>query len=105
MLGDRRRMMAPKDKIYSFGGLMIAPAPLYYNGSTFVIKDNDWNHSSFGSIRGKSNGSYYFNFIDIGSYFDSRGSSFSHYSGNINNNGNKVSYGGYDNWRVPTRIE
>jgi len=88
----------------SFGGLNIAPAPLYYDGSSFIIKDDDWNHSSFGSVRGKNNGSYYFSFIELGSYFDGAGSGFSTSSGSIDN-ANKLSYDGYDNWRLPTQAE
>ena len=86
----------------SFNGLMIAPAPLYYNGTTFVIKDDDWNHDSFNSLYGKVEGSYYFDLVDLGSYFDSRGNSYTDTSGELDNNGSKVSYGGFDDWRVPT---
>lgn len=92
-------------KIYSFGGIMIAPAPLYYNGSTFVIKDNDWNHESWQSVSGKTSGSYYFDFKDIGPFFSSTGSWTSTSNSNIDNLGNKVSYGDYNDWRVPTPAE
>ena len=88
----------------TFGGLMIAPAPLYYNGTTFEIKDDDWNHDSYNSVYGKNAGSYYFNFIELGQYFDADGASFSTSSRSIDNT-NKISYNGYNDWRVPTRPE
>ena len=87
-----------------FAGFFIAPAPLYYNGTTFVIKDDDWNHDSYNSVYGMNEGSYYFNFIELGSYFDADGSSFSTSSGDIDNT-NKISYGGHDNWRLATMSE
>lgn len=70
----------------TFGGLMIAPAPLYYNGSAFIIKDDDWNHTSYNSKYGLTNGSYYF-------------------YGNQTRNVSGVSYGGYDDWHTPSRTE
>lgn len=89
----------------TFGGLMIAPAPLYYSSvNGFEIKDDDWNHDSFQSIYGMVNGSYYFNFVELGSYFDADGGSFGTASGNIDNT-NKISYGEYDDWRLPTEAE
>ncbi len=88
-----------------FAGLNISPAPLYYNGSTYIIKDNDWNHTSQGSVYGKTSGSYFFNFVNVGQFFDSRGSSFSYSSGSINNAGNKITFGGYNDWRLPTQPE
>ena len=89
----------------TFGGLMIAPAPLYYSSANgFEIKDDDWNHDSYNSVYGKVDGSYYFNFVELGSYFDADGSSFSSSSGDIDNT-NKISYGGYNDWRVPTYAE
>ena len=85
----------------SFGGYMISPGPLYYNGTTFVLKDNDWNHDSYQSLYGKVEGSYHFSWYNLGSYFDSSGSSF---DGTTDiDNANSVSYGGYDDWVLPTR--
>ena len=93
------------EQVPTFGGLMIAPAPLYYSSvNGFEIKDDDWNHDSYNSVYGKNNGSYYFNFIELGSYFDADGNSFSTSSGSIDNT-NKISYGGYDDWRVATQAE
>lgn len=85
----------------TFAGLNITPAPLYYNGTSFEIKDTDWNHESYKSKAGKISGSYYFNFIELGQYFDSDGSSFSTSSGSIDNT-NKISFNGYSDWRLPT---
>lgn len=93
----------------TFGGLMIAPCNTMYNGSNMVIPFDDWNHCSYGSTYGLNNGSYYFGFIQTGSKFDSRMSSFNTSSGNIRNDitlpSRKVNYGGYDDWRVPTQAE
>lgn len=88
-----------------FAGLNISSAPLYYNGSAYVIKDDDWNHTSWNSTYGKSSGSYYHNYVNLGQFFDSRGSSFSTYSGNINNAGSLVTYGDYNDWRMPTQAD
>ena len=95
----------PEDtSLPSFGGLNVAPSNLYYNGSAFVIKDADWNHDSFNAVYGLSEGSYYFNFIQLGKYFDADGESFSTLSGSIDNT-HTVSYAGYDDWHVPTSAE
>ena len=93
-----------QEPLASFGGLNIAPGPIMWNGSTFVM-ENDWNRESFNVVYGKNVGSYYFNFIELGQFFDSRGNSFSTSSGDINNNGSKVSWGGYNDWRIPTIAE
>lgn len=71
---------------YRFAGLNIASAPLYYNGTNFVIKDDDWNHDSYGSTYGAVNGSYYFNWAQCAGV-----------SG--------VSYNGDSDWRMPTQAE
>ena len=92
----------PVTELGNFGGLNIAPAPLYYNGSTFEIKDTEWNHDSYQTYYGKTSGSYYFGYVELGQYFDSRGNSFSTSSGSIDNNGNKISCVGHNDWRLPT---
>lgn len=94
----------------TFAGLMMAPAPLCFDGSRFVIKDNDWNHDSYNSVYGLNEGSYYFSFIQLGQFFDARGTlaggtGFSPSSGHIANDGSLVSYADYDDWRVPTQAE
>jgi len=98
-----------EDPPLSIAGLMIAPAPLHYSSANgFEIIDDDWNH--FSSLYGKVDGSYDFCYEEVGQYFDSRGTSFeafanTDFDGNypiIDNNGNRVSYGGYDDWRMLT---
>lgn len=81
------RLVRPKTsfKKKTFGGLMIAPAPLKYT-SKFEIVDNDWNHDSYNSTRGKNNGSYYFQRM-------------------TNETMGTVSYGGYSDWHIPTSTE
>lgn len=88
-----------------FAGLEIAPAPLYYNGSTFEIKDTHWNHESYNDKQGKVAGSYYFTFIELASYFDSRGSSFTAASSGDINNANTITYNGHTDWRLPASTE
>ena len=91
----------------TFGGLHISPMPLYYNDTSFELRTadkEDNNVSSYNSKYGKVSGSYYFNFIDLGSYFDADGGSFSTSSGDIDNT-NKISYDGHDDWRLPTQAE
>lgn len=73
-------------KVATFAGLQIAPAPLYYNGSSFVIKDNDWNHDSYNSVYGMTEGSYYFDWNECHDVFG-------------------VSYGGHSDWRMLTKAE
>lgn len=82
----------------TFGGLQVSSGPLFYDGSNFSIKDS-WNYTSYNTAAGKQNGSSYFNFIELGQAFDSRGSSFDTSSGDINN-GNTL-----NGWRIPTITE
>lgn len=88
----------------SIGGMIVAPCNLMWDGTDFVIPYGDWNHSSYNSVYGLNAGSYYFNFVELGSRFDSRGSSFDASSGSIDN-ANLLSWGGYDDWRVPTQSD
>lgn len=95
-------------KLPSFAGLNIAPAPLYYDGNSLIIKDEDWKCHSYNSIFGLNEGSYYFNFLELGKFFDSRGSDFVVTSGDINNkmyNGFNVSYLGYNDWKLITQTQ
>jgi len=82
----------------TFGGLQIAPGNLYFNGTSYAIADG-WNHDSYNSVYGKNNGSYYFNFVEMGQFFDADGDSFSTASGSIDN-ANTL-----DGWRLPTKTE
>ena len=93
----------------SFGGYMIAPQNLSYDGTDFVIAGDDWDTalssaSSLGTGSGKTSGSFKFSYEDISTYFDSRDGF--HYTGNGGssiNNAHTVSYGGYNDWGVPTQ--
>ncbi len=70
----------------NFAGLQIAPAPLYHNGSSFIIKDDDWNHDSYNSVYGAVEGSYYFNWNECHAVSD-------------------ISYDGHSDWRMPSQEE
>ena len=84
----------------SFGGLQISSQPLYYGANGFELRDSDdWSSNSYNSVYGKNEGSYYFNFLELGSYFDSDGTSFNVNSGDIDN-ANTI-----DGWRIPTKNE
>ena len=84
-------------KSYRFAGMEITPGPLYYGSNGYEIKDG-WNYASYDSIYGKTIGSTYFNFIELGQLFES--SVFSTSDGDIE----KV-LDPLDGWRVPTRAE
>ena len=85
------------DWLPTFAGLQIAPGPLYYNGSSYEIKDN-WNYSSYESVYGKASGSTHFNFIEMGQLFEKAG--FSYSDGDIENLLNPLS-----GWRLPTKAD
>lgn len=93
----------------SFGGYMIAPQNLSYDGTDFVIAGDDWDtaltlSSSLGVGTGKTNGSFNFSYEDICSYFDSRENFHSTGGGGTSvNNTSAISYGGYNDWCIPTR--
>ena len=70
---------------------------MYYNGTSFEIKDS-WNYDSYNTVYGKSSGSYYFNFLQMGELFEKSG--FSTSDGNIINELDPI--GG---WRLPTQTE
>lgn len=87
-------------KKYTFGGLMIAPGNLYYDGSSWSI-DPAWNtHCTYNTAYGVTGGtaSSYFNFLDMGTLFEKAG--FSHSDGDITNELDPL-----DGWRLPTRAE
>lgn len=82
-LDNCKKLFATKKELINiptFAGLEICPAPLYYNGTGFEIKDTDWNHDSYNSEYGLQAGSYYFNWEQCH---------------NVKING----------WRLPTRAE
>ena len=81
----------------TFAGLEIAPGPLYYNGTSYEIKDS-WNYDSYESSYGKDAGSTYFSFIEMGQLFEK--ADFSSSDGNIENLLNPL-----NGWRLPTQTE
>lgn len=89
------------EPIYSFGGYMVAPGYLYYDGTEFKIAD-EWTFNSKNSIYGLNAGSTYFNLAQVASYFSSTGS-YNYLTGL--DNANTISYGGYDDWRVASTSE
>ena len=84
-----------------FGGYMITPGPLYYNGTSFSVK-SDWKYNSYGSIYGRKAGSTYFSYMELGQYFDSRKEAYTFEDKSIDNYGGRVAYGPYRDWRLPT---
>ena len=84
-------------KIKKFAGLKITPGPLYYGNNGYEIK-NSWNHDSYNSVYGKTVGSTYFNFIELGQLFES--SVFSASDGDIEKTLDPL-----NGWRVPTNAE
>ena len=81
----------------TFAGLQIASGPLYYNGSSYEVKDS-WNYDSYNSVYGKASGSTYFSFVDLGQLFEK--ADFSIEDGNIEN-----LLDPFDGWRLPTKTE
>ena len=84
-------------KSYKFAGMKITPGPLYYGSNGYKIKDS-WNYDSYSLNYGKTVGSTYFSFIELGQLFES--SVFSTSDGDIE----KV-LDPLDGWRVPTNAE
>ena len=86
MSGTCAVTVAGKPRYKPFAGLYIAKAPLYHDGTSFIIKDDDWNHDSYGSTYGAASGSYYFNWNEC-------------------NEVSNISYDGLSGWRMPTQAE
>ena len=85
------------EHIYKFSGLEIASGPLYYGSNGYEIKDS-WNYSSYGTTYGKTSGSYYFSFLEMGALFEKTG--FTTTDGSIDNSLDPL-----DGWRLPTYSE
>ena len=85
------------EHIYKFGDLVFASGPLYYGNDGYEIKDS-WNYSSYGTVYGKTVGSTFFNFIEMGDLFKKSG--FSSSDGQILNTLDPL-----DGWRLPTKDE
>ena len=103
----------------SFGGVAIAPTQLFYDGENFHIgvpapesidpgdtpvvnNDNDgyfgWDLNSYDSVYGLEPGSTYFSYDELVKTFDSEGDP----EVPIDNGGLKLSYNGFDDWRMMT---
>lgn len=85
------------EHIYKFAGLQISKGPLYYGTNGYEIKDS-WNYSSFDQYFGKTIGSTFFNFIEMGQLFED--TNFSSSSGDIENSLDPL-----NGWRLPTKDE
>ena len=81
----------------TIAGLTFASGPLAYESGQYVIKDS-WNYSSYNSAYGKTEGSTYFNFIEMGQFFEKAG--FATTDGDITNELDPLS-----GWRLPTQAE
>lgn len=110
----RRKLMMATQQISStantFGGLMLCSLPLRYSGGTYMIYTSDtWTSNTFEDNNITQNtridNSTYHGWRDIGAYFDSSGSNFSSSKIEIDNNGNRISYNGYNDWRVPKPVD
>ena len=85
------------EHIYTFDGLQFSSGPLYYGSNGYEIKDS-WNYDSYNSVYGKSTGSYYFNFLEMGELFEKSG--FTTSDGDIENNLDP-----FNGWRLPSKDE
>lgn len=81
----------------TFGGLRIASGPLKYQYGYQILEKWDAD-SSFGSKFSVTNGSTYFNFLEMGQLFEK--ANFSASDGDIENLLNPL-----DGWRLPTLAE
>ena len=80
-----------------FGGLEIAAGELMYDGSKYAIA-NGWKKNSYSSKYGKTAGSYYHSFVEMGQLFEK--ANFSNSDGDITNELNPL-----NGWRIPTKAE
>ena len=82
---------------YKFAGTVISQGPLYYGSNGYEIKDS-WNYDSYNSVYGKTSGSYYFNFLELGALFEKSG--FTTADGDIENMLDPLT-----RWRLPSKDE
>ena len=85
------------EHICKFAGVVMSKGPLYYGSNGYEIKDS-WNYDSYNSVYGKTSGSYYFNFIELGTLFEKSG--FTTADGDIENALNPLT-----GWRLPSKDE
>ena len=83
--------------VYSFAGLKIAPGPLYYNGTSYEIKDS-WNYAQNIAYGNSGDCKAYFSYVELGELFEKSGFAFS--DGSIDN-----LLDPFDGWRLPTKEE
>lgn len=83
-----------------FNGIMVCPYFLTYTSDGFAVSDKMYLAPT--EHVGREAGSYHFNYEDVGKYFDSAGESYVASKSDPIDNANKISYGGYDNWRLMT---
>lgn len=81
----------------TFAGFELSPGPLYYNGTSYEMKD-DWTVNSYYSVHGENAGSTYFSFEQMGNLFEKAG--FAHSDGDIDN-----VLRPFGDWRIPTEDE
>lgn len=93
-----RSVQVYSKKVPTFGGLEIAPGPLFYNeAGAYEIKEH-WNYDSYGKVWGKAAGSTYFSRIEMGQLFVKE--DFSSQDGDIDN-----ILDPFRGWRLPTKTE
>lgn len=81
----------------TFAGLQVSSGPLFYNGSSYELK-NEWNYTSYGSAWGKEAGSTFFSYIEMGKLFADPDFSDAH--NDISN-----TLDPFSGWRIPTADE
>jgi len=88
-------------KTATFGGLVVSSPLIYRNGEYQLTSswEDGWSYNSYENEYGKTEGSTYFSFIELGKRFDSRGENFDNNSGDIDN-ANTL-----NGWRIPTGDE
>ena len=80
----------------TFNNIQITPGPLYYGSNGYEIKDS-WNYDSYASVHGKTEGSTYFTFTEMGKLFESPSYVFNKNIENL--------LDPFNGWRLPTREE
>lgn len=84
------------DWVGTFNGLEIAKGNLYYDGTNFQISDSPFDNS-YGEKYGKVAGSYYFNYSELGLYFDGR---TQYFNDPTQNNEGIINNNTIDGWRI-----
>lgn len=85
----------------TFAGYALSSSLLCYRNDNFGFDNTNWTFNSYNSTKGKTTGSTYFSFIDLGQYFCWQQENFNTSSGNITS-WKALVWGGL-NWFVPTK--